>query len=562
MKKLLVAVTVLICFNACKEVKKEPVKVTPEKQVVEAETPKNNDPFYWEGANVYFLLTDRFNNGNPENDINFGRTDSTGVLRGFMGGDIEGITQKIEAGYFSDLGVNAIWLTPVVEQIHGVDKESEDTYGYHGYWTKDWTALDPNFGTKKDLETLVKTAHTHGIRILLDVVLNHTGPETELDAVWPTEWVRTSPRCDFTDYANNTSCTLVNLPDILTESDEAVELPDPLLAKWKEEGRLSIELDELQLFFERTGYPRAPRFYIIKWLTDYINDFGIDGFRVDTVKHADEKAWSELYKEASYAFETWKKKHPNEVLDENEFYMVGEVYGYGISEGREYDFGDKKVDYFDHGFKSLINFELKSDALNGYETIFKKYNDQLRTKLKGKSVLNYLTSHDDMEPYDIARKDSIRAANILLLTPGASQIYYGDESARSLVIKNTIGDATLRSFMNWDDIEKKPKTQKILAHWQKLGKFRQIHPAVGAGIHQQLAKKPYVFSRMLSDGDFKDKVVIGLDLPKGKKSLWVKGFFGDGTLLHDSYSNTTVEVKNGSVNLENDFDIALLELAK
>ena len=82
-----------------------------------------------------------------------------------------------------------------------------------------------------------------------------------------------------------------NLPDIFTESDETVELPDPLLAKWKTEGRLSNELDELQLFFDRTGYPRAPRFYIIKWLTDYVNDLGIDGFRVDTVKHADENAW-------------------------------------------------------------------------------------------------------------------------------------------------------------------------------------------------------------------------------------------------------------------------------
>ena len=80
-------------------------------------------------------------------------------------------------------------------------------------------------------------------------------------------------------------------------------------------GRLSNELDELQLFFQRTGYPRAPRFYIIKWLTDYVNDMGIDGFRVDTAKHADEKTWLELYVEASKAFETWKKKHPEDVLD-------------------------------------------------------------------------------------------------------------------------------------------------------------------------------------------------------------------------------------------------------
>ncbi|QLG43905.1 alpha-amylase family glycosyl hydrolase [Costertonia aggregata] len=525
---------------------------------------KSGSPFFWEGANIYFLLTDRFNNGNPENDINFRRTDSTAVLRGFKGGDIQGITNKINDGYFSDLGINAIWFTPVVEQIHGSTNEGTgNTYGYHGYWTKDWTAIDPNFGTKKELETMVKTAHKNGIRILMDVVINHTGPVTDTDPVWPKEWVRTEPTCQFTTYENTTKCTLVdNLPDIYTESDEAVELPDALLAKWKNEGRLSQELDELQLFFERTGYPRAPRFYIIKWLTDYVNDLGIDGFRVDTVKHTDEKAWGELYKEASHAFSTWKKKHPDQVLDSTPFYMVGEVYNYGISSGREYDFGDKKVDYFDYGFKSLINFELKHDASKDYESIFKKYNDILHGKLNGKGTVNYLTSHDDGNPFDKERKMPIKSANILLLTPGASQIYYGDESARDLTIDAAEGDATLRSFMNWSEIDSLSSTQKILNHWRKLGRFRNDHPAVGAGKHKRLGKTPYVFSRSYTNGGYTDKVVIGLDLPKGKKSLWVKGFFGDGTKLYDTYSETEIVVKNGKVLLENDFDIALLEVVE
>lgn len=479
-----------------------------------------------------------------------------------MGGDIQGITKKIEDGYFTDLGINAIWFTPIVEQIHGdTDETTGNTYGYHGYWAKDWTAIDPNFGTKEDLGQLVKTARKNGIRILLDVVLNHTGPVTDKDPVWPKEWVITEPTCEFTTYENTTNCTLVdNLPDIRTASNEAVELPDALLAKWKKEGRLSEELDELQLFFDRTGYPRAPRFYIIKWLTDYIHEFGVDGFRVDTVKHVNENAWIELYKEASYAFETWKKKHPNVVMDNTPFYMVGEVYNYGISGGREFDFGDKKVDYFDHGFHSLINFELKNDALNGYEKVFAKYNRLLHTKLKNKSVVNYLTSHDDGHPYDQERKDPFRAANILLLTPGASQVYYGDETARNLIIEGTVGDATLRSFMNWEELETSARTKATLDHWQKLGKFRNNHPAIGAGKHKRLSKKPYVFSRTYSKEDYKDKVVVGLDLPKGKKSLTVKGFFGDGTTLYDTYSNTEVVVKNGKITLENDFDIALLEL--
>ena len=550
---------VIPLFIACKEVKKQPDE---QQQVVQQKSPKRDVPFVWEGANVYFLLTDRFNNGNPNNDINFERTEETGVLRGFEGGDIQGITQKIEEGYFTDLGINAIWLTPIVEQIHGgTDEGTGKTYGYHGYWTKDWTSVDPNFGTKEDLKQLVKVAHAKGIRILLDVVLNHTGPVTEKDPVWPDDWVRTGPKCEFTTYENTTACTLVeNLPDILTESNEAVELPDALLAKWKEEGRLSKELDELNLFFERTGYPRAPRYYIIKWLTDYINEFGVDGFRVDTVKHVNEDAWADLRKEADYAFEMWKKKHPNKILDDNPFYLVGEVYNYGISNGRNFDFGDKKVDFFDHGLTSLINFELKSDADKDYETIFKKYSNLLHTKLSGKSVLNYLTSHDDGAPYDKERKKAYRAANVLMLTPGASQVYYGDETSRSLTIEGTEGDATLRSSMNWEDLDSLPETKKVHEHWQKLGRFRANHPAIGAGKHKRLAKSPYVFSRTYINGEYRDKVVVGLDLPKGKKSLWVKGFFGDGTKLYDTYSETEVMVNNGKVILDNDFDIALLEL--
>ena len=563
MHRLLLLVLTFALFISCKQDKKEALAPPEITTVIKNQEPENTTPFVWEGANIYFMLTDRFNNGNKENDLNFQRTNETGVLRGFMGGDLEGITQKIENGYFTELGINAIWFTPVVEQVHGdTDESTGNTYGYHGYWTKDWTSLDPNFGTKKELEKLVKTAHKKGIRVLMDVVLNHTGPVTKEDSVWPAEWVRTGPTCDFTTYENTTACTLVdNLPDIYTESNDAVELPDALLAKWKEEGRLSNELDELQLFFQRTGYPRAPRFYIMKWLTDYVNDLGIDGFRVDTVKHVNENAWAELYKEASAAFETWKKKHPNDVLDDNQFFMVGEVYNYNISGGREFDFGDKKVDYFNHGFKSLINFELKQDADNDYESIFKKYSKLLHTRLKDKSVVNYLTSHDDSEPYDQERKKPIRSANVLLLTPGASQVYYGDESSRDLTIEGTEGDATLRSFMNWEDQDSLPGTKNILSHWQKLGKFRKNHPAIGAGKHKRLAKKPYVFSRTYAKDDFKDKVVVGLELPIGKKSLWVKGFFGDGTKLHDAYSDTLVEVKNGKVIFESEFDIALLELA-
>ena len=524
----------------------------------------NKSPFVWEAANVYFLLTDRFNNGDTSNDANFNRTKTTGKLRGFEGGDIKGISKKIDEGYFDKLGINAIWFTPIVEQIHdGVDEGTGMSYGYHGYWTRDWTNLDPNFGTKEDLAALVQKAHAHGIRIILDAVINHTGPVTAEDTVWPNDWVRTGPNCDYKSFENTVSCTLVtNLPDIKTENNQAVALPPFLIEKWKKEGRYEQEMKELNAFFVRTGYPRAPKYYIIKWLTDYIADYGIDGYRGDTVKHTEADVWADFKTQCDYAFDTWKKNNPTKVLDNNSFYTIAEVYNYGISGGQDFDFGDKKINYFKNGFNSMINFEFKWDAQKDYEFIFSKYSNKLNDDLKGYSVLNYLSSHDDGGPFDGNRTKTIESGTKLLLSPGLSQVYYGDESARSLIIEGTKGDSTLRSLMNWEAIKSNPETQKTLLHWQKLGQFRKNHPSVGAGIHKQISAQPYTFSRTFSKEDYSDAVVVGLDLTIGTKELSVGSIFANGTLLKDAYSGTEVTVSNGKVTVDTEFDIVLLELKK
>lgn len=518
-------------------------------------------PFSWDGANVYFMLTDRFNNGDSSNDVNFERSKETAVLRGFKGGDLRGVTQKIQEGYFNDLGINAIWMTPLVEQIHdGTDEGTGFTYGFHGYWAKDWTALDPNFGTKKELQELVETAHKNEIRILLDAVINHTGPVTEADTVWPKAWVRTEPKCEFQSYESTVTCTLVkNLPDIKTESDEPVDLPPQLVEKWKEEGRYDQEVQELEAFFKRTNYPRAPRFYIMKWLTDYITDYGIDGYRVDTVKHTEEYVWQEFRTQCDFAFNQWKKDNQDKVLDDTGFYLVGEVYNYGISAGRAYDFGDKKVDYFDKAFDALINFELKYNAVEqDYETMFSRYSSLLHED-KGLGIMNYFTSHDDGQPFDQERAKPFESATKLLLSPGTSQVYYGDESARTLIVDGTTGDATLRSFMNWEDVENDEKTKKILRHWQKLGKFRVNHPSVGAGIHQMIAKAPYSFSRTFESDNYNDIVVVGLDLDLGKKVVKVGTAFQNGIVVNDAYSGTEASVLDGKVTLTTPYNLVLLE---
>lgn len=519
-------------------------------------------PFIWEGANLYFLLTDRFKVGNDTKEIYFDRTKTAGKLRGFEGGDIKGVIQKIDDGYFEKLGINAIWLTPIVEQIHdGVDEGTGLSYGFHGYWARDWTALDPNFGTKEDLALLVQKAHSKGIRIVLDGVINHTGPVTTIDTVWPNDWVRTGPQCDYKTFKNTTACTLVaNLPDVKTESTEEVTLPPFLIEKWKKEGRYEKEVASLDAFFKRTGYPRTPKNYIIKWLSDYISEFGIDGYRADTVKHTEEGVWADFKTQCEYAFAEWKKNNPDKVLDNNPFYTIAEVYNYGISGGQIFDFGDKKVNYYQNGFNNMINFEFKWDAQKDYEFIFSKYSGKLNNELKGYSVLNYLSSHDDGSPFDAKRTKSIESGTKLLLSPGIAQVYYGDETGRSLVVEGTQGDATLRSFMNWNDVQSNPETQKILLHWQKLGQFRKKHPAIGAGIHQQITAQPYVFSRTFAKDGFVDKVVVGLDLTSGANELSTGSIFSDGTVVRDAYSGKEAVVTNGKVTINSEFGFVLLEL--
>jgi alpha-amylase len=516
---------------------------------------------FWNSATIYFLLTDRFHNGDPTNDLALGRAQDGAVLRSFQGGDLAGLLRKLEEGYFDALGVDGIWMTPFVEQTHGsVDEGTGKTYGFHGYWTRDWTAVDPALGSEEDLRALVDAAHERGIRVLMDAVINHTGPVTPLDPQWPDDWVRTGPRCGYRDYATTVDCTLVdNLPDILTDRDDPVELPRPLLDKWEREGRLDEELAELDVFFARTGYPRAPRYYLIKWLTDWVREFGFDGYRVDTVKHFEEAISAELKEEAVKAFSDWKAAHPDRVLDDLPFYMMGEVYNYELSHGREFDFGDVTVDFFDYGYDGLINFGFKREAAGTLDDLFTRYSAALREgELRGVAILNYVSSHDDGSPYDPQRANPFGAGTRLLLAPGGAQIYYGDEVARPLGVEGAEGDANLRSVMNWGDLERGDSTAEILDHWRKLGRFRRAHPAVGAGQHRRLQAEPYIFSRTLETDGLSDRVLVAMGQGEGSKTIPVFGVFPDGTELLDAYSGATDTVRNGEISLVTETGLVLL----
>lgn len=150
------------------------------------------DSFDWKKATVYFVITDRFCNGDSLNDVNYGRKTDYGSERmnaaTFHGGDFKGMLAKAREGYFSRLGVDVVWMTDVYEQIHGWMSGSGAVndfphYGYHGYYPLDYTQTDKNYGTIEELRELIDTLHSQGIRVMLGANLNDPGYPTLLDAV-------------------------------------------------------------------------------------------------------------------------------------------------------------------------------------------------------------------------------------------------------------------------------------------------------------------------------------------------------------------------------------------
>ena len=174
--------------------------------------------------------------------------------------------------------------------------------------------------------------------------------------------------------------------------------------------------------------------------------------------------------------------------------------------------------------------------------------------------MNYVSSHDDGWPFDKKREKTFESGTKLLLAPGISQVHYGDETARSLDIEGTTGDATLRSMMNWDDIVGKESTKELLVHYQKLGVFRKNHPAIGAGVHQKISSNYYLFTRTFSSENYTDKVVVGLDFPIGNKEINVANYFPEGTSVRDAYSGQLAKVENGKITINTNYTILLIEI--
>jgi alpha-amylase len=567
----------------------------PPSALAQPTQPERVVPFTWDAATVYFLVTDRFDNGDTRNDNSYGRErDRSGrVYEGyqtrqgvFRGGDFAGLTRRIEAGYFDDLGVDALWVTPPFEQIHGyVGGDGFKHYAYHGYWMLDPTEIDANYGTREEFAAFVEAARARGIRVVLDVVLNHVGYdamydmdtfgfgalrsdwegyyftprdasihyETYADYVqrgtaeqwsrwWGPDWVRKTGKPGYDDCqgGDQTMC-LAGLPDIKTESTREVSIPPILRAKWSAE-KLAQEEAELDAFYARTGLARTPRNHLVKWLTDWVREYGIDGYRIDTAKHVELDAWEVLKAEAVQALRDWKAANPAKALDDVDFWTVGEVFGHGVGRSA----------YFDYGFDALINFSFKGQGGAGLSDLDGIYQSMAHafTSDTTFSMLSYLSSHDTAL-FD--RQNLIQGGTALLLVPGSAQIFYGDETARP-GDADTIWDQPTRSNMNWGGFEAGYPAD-VLAHWQKLGRFRQKHPAVGAGRHERIqapgSGQPYVFRRTYEVDDgrgiVRDAVVVALGAAPGRAvAIPVAGTFAEGATVTDAYTGQTATVAGGA----------------
>lgn len=511
---------------------------------------------------VYFAITDRFLDGDPSNNRSYGRApDGENEIGTFHGGDLRGLTKKLDEGYFKELGVNALWITAPYQQILGWviggNKEFRH-YAYHGYYALDFTVLDANMGTEDDLRRLVDTAHSQGIRVLFDVVMNHPGYADlaslnafGIEVTWP-GWEKATPqnygsfidyndfdfvkwwgpkwvRADLPGYTPGSSIDdrekqLAYLPDFRTDSKEPVDLP-PFLAKKKDTKAVA-----------RPGF--TVRAYLVEWLTRWVRDFGIDGFRCDTAKHVDFASWEALKAGGTAALAIWKQQNPNKKIDDAGFWMTGEVFPHNVI----------RSEYFDHGFDNIINFDFQARAKAlgandwaGLDAIYAEYATALGAGPRW-NVLSYLSSHDtELFPRDRL----VEGGTKLLLAPGGVQIFYGDEAARPLgPAASSDPQQGTRSSMRWDRLD-----EKVLAHFRALGSFRKRHVALSLGAHKKLGDAPYTFARTHGEGDQQDRVVVALGA-SGDVSIPVASVFADGERVRDAITGTTVTVTAGAAALK------------
>lgn len=462
---------------------------------VTARTKKNAKDFDWDESVIYFMVTDRFFDGNESNNTASGAQtygkDNAGL---YHGGDFAGITQKLD--YLEDLGINTIWITPIVENIPGVtvtDTGKEDVpynAAYHGYWASDFTKLNPTLGTEEEFQTLIDQAHSRGIRIMVDIVVNHAGYDTDFGNM-----IRSG---DDIVSGSDQKDSLSNLPDFRTE--------DPAVSA-----------------------------QLVKWQTQWVKDFGIDYFRVDTVKHVENDTWAEL------------KNALTEV--DSDFKMIGEYAGGGYaSNGNTLGTGEMDSD---------LDFDFNDQATNFVKGNISSVESFLTSR---NSVLNntymtgqFLGSHDEDGfkkklldggmAEDAATAASMVAASLQITAKGQPVIYYGEEIGQTGL--NNYPYQTNRYDFDWSIVSNDNKTYQ---HYKKMLSIRNAYTDVFArGDRKTILASDENGYDIVSRSYKGTKLYVGLNIKDVAQTVEIPVSENNGTVLKDLYSGKTYTVSNGKI---------------
>lgn len=449
--------------------------------------------FDWDESVIYFMLTDRFFDGNSSNNKSLGTSiynkDNAGL---YHGGDFSGVTKKLD--YLMELGINTIWITPIVDNIPSTSASGNKnipTYAsYHGYWARDFEKLNPNLGTETELRTLIKEAHKRGIKIMVDVVLNHSGYGTESSSLF-SGMLRTSTT---TVAGSDIYASLSGLPDFLTE------------------------------------YPLV-RNKLIEWQTAWMTEYDIDYFRVDTVKHADNTTW---------------KAFKNSVTESNPaFKMIGEYWGASYTNQCQNLSTGSMDSLLDFGFKDYAK-KFASGALSSVETVLENRNATINNTV---TLGSFLSSHDeDGFYYTLKKTYSASTAQALMKVVASMQItakgqpvlYYGEEIGLSGA--NNYPQYDNRYDFDWSKVN---ESNTMYTHYKKMLNIRKTYSKVFAkGNRASVAVSDsngyMVFSRTYNDST----LVVGLNIKNTDRTVSIKVPWAAGASVRDVYNNKSYTVSD------------------
>lgn len=408
------------------------LKVTPDFKGFNWPAPKKIKAIDQRDLRVYFFLIDRFFDGDKSNNFDVQK----GNVKAWNGGDLKGATQKLK--YIKDLGYNAIWVSPIMDNDE--PPAGNVWWFYHGYHFKDPYTVDEHFGKNSDFVSFVAEAHKLGIKVLLDVVVNHSGHTFSL-----------RPR------RNPAFKAWFNDPSITMQKNEV-------------KGSILGAPDFNQ------NNPNAAAF-LIDYIKFWISTAKIDGLRLDTVKHVEKDFWGKFTREI--------KKYAGEG-----FFMMGEVYDWQIP---------GCTPYLAQGIDSLVDFPLypKMQHVFGKDGSMNTLSKALQSDKQWKNAFalgTFIDNHDVARFSDTVSKDTKKllksALTFIYTIRGFPVVYYGSEIVMKGGAENNNAG---RKMMPWKDIAA-GKYKDMISYVKNLNKIRGNSKALRRGKLTEVYKDYSVYA--------------------------------------------------------------------